>query len=69
MAEKKGLTADGLVGPMTYRRVGQKESLIYLTLSPEKDVQAREENHIVHNGHHISIDWDKVILWDEAGRL
>ena len=60
-----GLTADGLVGPMTYRRVWTERQSNISDFSPKKRLSDRGENYIVHNGHHIPIEWDNVILWDE----
>jgi hypothetical protein len=63
------LTADGLVGPMTYRRVWtERESTISAHL-PKKRWWHKEAKHIVHNGHFLPIKWDKVILWDEKEGL
>jgi hypothetical protein len=61
-----GLTADGLVGPMTYRRIWTERESDISDFSPKKRLSDRDENYIVHNGHHIPIEWDKVILWDES---
>ena len=60
-----GLTPDGLVGPMTYRRVWTERQSNISDFSPKKRLSDRGENYIVHNGHHIPIEWDNVILWDE----
>ncbi len=57
-----GITADGLVGPSTFRRVfSHREANI-------DDYQPAGEN-IVYNGNFFPIKWDKVILWDETGGL
>ena len=57
-----GITADGLVGPSTYRRIfAHREANI-------DDYEPAGEN-IVYNGNFFPIKWDKVILWDEAGGL
>ena len=64
------LTADGLVGPMTYRRIWtQRESSIsdWMDVLPTKKKYKNSEKYIVHNGHFIPIEWDEVILWDESG--
>jgi hypothetical protein len=63
-----GLTADGLVGPMTYRRVWTEREATISDHTPLSrcPVLAAGKN-IVHNGNFIPIDWDKVILWDEEG--
>jgi len=63
-----GLTADGLVGPMTYRRVWtEREASIsdWMDALPLVKSYQQGDKHIVHNGHFIPIEWDKVILWDE----
>ena len=62
---ENGLTGDGLVGPMTYRRIWTERESNISDFSPKKRYSNRSENYIVHNGHHIPIEWDKVILWDE----
>lgn len=62
-----GLTADGLVGPMTYRRVWTEREVNISDYTPDKNVISQGDKHIVHNGNFIPIEWDKVILWDERG--
>ena len=64
-----GLTADGLVGPMTYRRVWtERDANItdWMDALPLKRSYRAGDKHVVHNGHFIPIEWDKVILWDES---
>jgi hypothetical protein len=64
----RGLLADGLVGPMTYRRVWtEREANIsdWMDALPLVKSYQQGDKHIVHNGHSIPIEWDKVILWDE----
>lgn len=66
-----GLTGDGLVGPMTYRRIWtERESNIsdYEPTRPRNSYRDGDK-HIVHNGNFIPIEWDKVILWDEKDGL
>ena len=60
-----GLTADGLVGPMTYRRVWTEREVNISDYEPKKNVHSLGDKHIVHNGHFIPIEWKKVILWDD----
>ena len=56
------ISADGLVGPSTYRRIfAHREANI-------DDYEPAGEN-IVYNGNFFPINWSKVILWDEAGGL
>jgi len=65
-----GLTADGLVGPMTYRRVWtEREANItdWMDALPLSKSYKQGKKHIVHNGNFIPVEWDKVILWDEPG--
>jgi hypothetical protein len=62
-----GLTGDGLVGPMTYRRVWtEREANISNHVPRHNSVSAGTDKHIVHNGKFIPIEWDKVILWDDV---
>jgi len=66
--KKNGLTADGLVGPMTYRRIWtERESTIgdWMDSLPLHNTYREGDKYIVHNGNFIPIEWDKVILWDE----
>ena len=62
-----GLTADGLVGPMTYRRIWTQREDEISDHRPEKHTHPTGARHIVHNGNFIPIEWDKVTLWDEVG--
>jgi len=65
-----GLTGDGLVGPMTYRRVWtERETNIsdWMDSLPLQHHYKSGPKHIVHNGSFLPIEWEKVILWDEAG--
>jgi hypothetical protein len=62
----QGLTSDGLVGPMTFRRIfTQRESEI----DEYKPPTPAYSNYIVYNGGFVPIDWDKVVLWSEQGGL
>lgn len=60
-----GLTADGLVGPTTYRRIWTEREASISDYEPKGNVYHSGEKYIVHNGKFIPIEWDKVILWDE----
>tara|TARA_A100001011_G_scaffold400337_1_gene514209 strand:- start:2517 stop:3470 length:954 start_codon:yes stop_codon:yes gene_type:complete len=66
--KKNRLTADGLVGPATYRRIWtEREANISdwaEAFSSVKSYRSGDKS-IVHNGNFIPIDWDKVVLWDE----
>ena len=57
-----GITADGLCGPSTYRRIfTEREANI-------DDYEPTGE-HIIYNGEFFPIEWDKVVTWDEPGGL
>lgn len=62
----RNLTADGMVGPTTYRRIlAEREAA---KPAPVKTASKTSE-HIVHNSRRLPIAWDKVVLWNEAGGL
>ena len=70
--EEAGITADGLCGPSTYRRIWtEREANVSSAIAGaiRQEVISEEDKHIVHNGKFIDIDWDKVVLWDEPGGL
>ena len=62
---KNGLTADGLVGPTTYRRIWTEREANISDYRPKKNSYFAGDKHIVHNGKFIPIEWDKVVLWNE----
>ena len=67
---ENGLTADGLVGPTTYRRVWTERESIISDYEPKYNVLIPGGNkHIVHNGEFIPIEWEKVIFWDDPDGL
>ena len=64
------LTADGLVGPMTFRRIWTEREAGISEHSPYPSPYGRgrgcsDKKYIVHNSEFIEIDWGKVVLWDE----
>lgn len=64
----RSLTADGLCGPATYRRIWtEREAEIgdYIAYKHKK----KDESFIIHNSKPILIEWDKVVLWSEDGGL
>ena len=71
----RDLTADGLVGPMTYRRAWTEREAEISDYKPSDSPYARssercdEQKHIVHNGKFLEIDWPNVVLWDESAGL
>lgn len=64
-----GLTADGLCGPTTFRRVWTEREENISDYVPPVISCGDEQKHIVHNGNFIPIEWDKVVLWDEPNGL
>tara|TARA_R110002020_G_scaffold50716_6_gene143184 strand:- start:42018 stop:42959 length:942 start_codon:yes stop_codon:yes gene_type:complete len=67
-----GIVADGMVGPMTYRRIWtEREATIsnYQPQSPSYGYSSgsmcKANNYIVHNGVFLPIKWNKVVLWDD----
>ena len=68
---KRSLTVDGLVGPMTYRRIWteREAELSEWMEQPSRHIKVSTNNHIVHNNNLIPIEWDAVTLWDEPDGL
>jgi len=71
---KNNLPADGLCGPMTYRRVWTERQVQISDYRPSSTVygtglEACADKQIVHNGNFLPIPWDKVVLWDEPNGL
>lgn len=62
------LDEDGIVGPMTYRRLETK-SLADSDFKPSRRNRRKGEKGIMYNGIKYPIKWDKIILWDERGGL
>ncbi len=62
------LSIDGVVGPVTYRRLETK-LLCDDDFTPKKRNRRRGDKNIIYNGNSIPIKWDKVILWDDRGGL
>jgi len=73
---KIGIKADGLVGPMTFRRIWTERDASISKHQPNQSSSTyslgrfcRTNNYIVHNGNFLPIDWHKVVLWDEPNGL
>lgn len=62
----KGLSADGLCGPTTFRRLWTERQA---DIDEHKPSDKTYSNYIVYQGNFIAIDWDKVVLWSEKGGL
>tara|TARA_Y100000593_G_C4303234_1_gene334426 strand:+ start:1084 stop:2031 length:948 start_codon:yes stop_codon:yes gene_type:complete len=68
--KENGLTADGLVGPATYRRIWTEREANISDHKPKQLNRRFDSNRwIIHNGKFIPIEWKKVVLWDEAEGL
>ena len=66
--KKHGLTADGLCGPATHRRIYNERVSNLEDYVPYEHAK-KGEAHIVHQGNFFKIDWPKVVLWNEPGGL
>ena len=64
--EEFSLDQDGIVGPITYRRL-ETNQLCNEGFKPAKRNRRKGEKAIVYNGRRCQIKWDKVILWNERG--
>ena len=65
-----GLKADGMVGPVSFRRIWTEREAEISDHSPYPSPYAKgkgcaDKNYIVHNSKFIEIDWNKVVLWDD----
>ena len=61
----RGLSPDGLCGPMTFRRLWTERQEVVGDYC--KDEPASYSNYIVYNGEFHPIGWDKFVLWSEEG--
>jgi len=64
--KENSLSADGLCGPSTYRRVWTERQS---SIDDYKPTNPSYSNYIVYNGNFVPIDWDKVLLWSESDGL
>ena len=60
------LEDDGLCGPGTFRRIWTEREQ---DIDDHEPVIIRTQQHIVHNGSFIPIDWDRVVLWSDDDGL
>lgn len=63
-----GLSADGLVGPMSFRRIFTEREAEIHEHTP-KGPTCSSDNYIIYNSKPIPINWDKVVLWSEPNGL
>ena len=64
--KENGLSADGLCGPATFRRLWTERQS---DIDDHKPEGCHYSNYIVYQGNFTPIDWDKVVLWSERGGL
>jgi len=62
----RGLAADGLCGPATFRRLWTERQADIDDYKPD---DCHYSNYIVYNGEFHPIEWDKFVLWSEKGGL
>ena len=60
------LIADGLCGPMTFRRLWTERQA---HLKEQETQEPQYSNYIVYNGENTPIKWDKVVLWSDEGGI
>jgi hypothetical protein len=65
--KSKGLTADGLCGPGTYRRIYTDRQELIATFKPNS--KSNKDSFIVYNAEYFDIEWPKVNLWFESDGL
>ena len=59
-----GLSADGLCGPATFRRIWTERQS---EIDEHKPEDQQYSNYLVYNSNFVPIEWDKVVLWSEKG--
>jgi|2_EtaG_2_1085320.scaffolds.fasta_scaffold06797_4 peptidoglycan hydrolase-like protein with peptidoglycan-binding domain len=64
--KEKGLSADGLCGPASFRRLWTERQA---NIDDHQPKTCRYSNFIVYQGNFTAIEWDKVVLWSEEGGL
>jgi|MDSW01.2.fsa_nt_gb hypothetical protein len=63
---KREIKADGLCGPMTFRRLWTERQSEIDSFKPSN---CHYSNYIVYNGDFYPIEWDKFVLWSEKGGI
>lgn len=65
--KEHGLTDDGLVGSLTFRRIWTWREAHIEKYDPTPPDHYNVGDHIVYNGTHYPIMWPRVVTWGEAG--
>ena len=63
--KENGLSADGMCGPTTYRRIYTERCSKIDEYIPDV-IQEKDASFIVHRGNLLPINWPKVVLWSET---
>ncbi len=66
---ERNLTADGLCGPMTFRRLWTERQERKVVGDFCSDSASVFSNSIVYNGEFYPIQWDKFVLWSDDGGI
>ena len=66
--KENNLTADGMCGPSTHRRVYTQRVSQIDEYEPATTLE-KEDAHLVYRGNFIPIEWKKVVLWSESEGL
>ena len=64
--KNRQLTADGMCGPSTFRRLWTERQS---DIDDHKLDSPHYSNYIVYNGDFFPIEWDKFVLWSEKGGM
>ncbi len=64
--KNRQLTADGMCGPSTFRRLWTERQS---DIDDHKPDSPHYSNYIVYNGDFFPIEWDKFVLWSEKGGM
>lgn len=65
---KNKLTADGMLGPVSFRRIVAERNAKLPAQAPTNQ-NLPTQGRIVHNGREIPIDWKKTVLWTDEGGM
>ena len=66
--KENGITADGMCGPGTHRRIFTQRISNIDDYEPV-DITIKEDANLVYRGNFIPINWGKVVLWSEPNGL
>ena len=64
--KQRRLSADGMCGPSTFRRLWTERQS---DIDDHKPDNPHYSNYIVYNGEFFPIEWDKFVLWSEKGGM